>query len=79
MSANAKAALEDAIKAVIEEEDPGAVVTGYVLLAANLTPEDLENHDGTHYFFTAPEGQPYHSTLGLTHRLRLLVENGDTD
>jgi hypothetical protein len=62
MNAPRQKNLDDAIIAAVEE--PGAVVIGWVLVAAYRTPEQ----DGeTGYFYGYLDGQPFHSSLGLLH------------
>lgn len=55
------AELEAAITAAMGE--PGAVLIGWVLMAAWKGPATEE----TGYWFNAAHGQSYHSTLGLLH------------
>jgi hypothetical protein len=68
MSAATKAALDEAIEAHLRDESTdGAMVTAYVLYIAYINPEIPAGR--TAYSCLIPEGQPYHSTLGLAHSL----------
>lgn len=65
MSAETHAALEQAIEAHLRDEEDGMVI-GYVAYVAYTTPE-LDSDDLNGYKFIRPEGQNYHSSLGLMH------------
>jgi hypothetical protein len=64
--------LGDAIATALDE--PGAVVVGWVVVAAFRTPEQ---NDETGYFYGYEDRQPYHSSLGLLHAgIERLQEQG---
>jgi hypothetical protein len=69
LSAETKAALDAAIEAHLrdESEGDGAMVTAYVLYAAYLNTEIEAGLSA--YKCVIPDGQPYHSTLGLGHSM----------
>lgn len=67
MSAETKAALEDALAAHLADERDGMVI-GYVLYAA-YTNAELDTDDVNGYYFLRPAGQPYHSSLGLMYSM----------
>ena len=74
MSAQTKAALDEALAAHLADEvDGGGIVTGYVLLASSANSEQLKNKL-TAYLFEAAELQPFHVGLGLAHRLVLMLD-----
>lgn len=79
MSAQTKAALDEAIAAhVADVQDGGGIVTGYVLLTSSANVEQLKN-EATAYLFEAAELQPFHVGLGLAHRLILMLERQTDD
>ena len=57
--------VEDAIRAAVAAENPGSIVTGWVVIAAATVPGD----DATAYAYTRSDG-PIHSTLGLVEMAR---------
>lgn len=65
MSAETKAALDEAIaRHVADQAEAGAMVTGYVLKASYTSAERLED-DSTGYVAEYAERQAFHSSLGL--------------
>lgn len=73
MSDATKAALDAAIAAHLEEEEPGSIVTGYVALA-QYTSADMMNEDLTGYQRFTAEGQSFTTSLGLARYLSLRLE-----
>lgn len=65
MSADTKAALDEAIAAHFGDAWDGAILTGYVLQMAGVTADDIQDGEQTSYFREVAEGQPSHVTLGL--------------
>lgn len=78
MSEATKAAFEAALEAHIYDEADAALVTGYVVMVANANEEDFSANQ-TGYSLIAPDNQPYHVGLGLAHRLRMVMENEDSE
>ena len=78
MSAETRAVLEAAIEAHVaaEGEAPGSVLTGYALIVSHATGDDFADNV-TRYLTEVSEGQPFHVTLGLVHRHRLVLESGE--
>ena len=72
MSAETKAALDDALAAHIAEASNGALVTGYALYASTQTLEQFDR-EATGYFAEYAEGQAHHVAIGLVsmHSQRL--------
>lgn len=70
--------VEDAIRAAVEEDNPGAIVTGYVIVIEATTPEDA---DYTAFVHAAAAGQSVAHTLGLLEigRQRHMGRVGDLD
>jgi hypothetical protein len=62
MSDTTRQAVEDAIATHVADEKPGAYLTGYVVMAAAVLPED---DDITNYQSILPATQPLHVSLGL--------------
>ena len=62
MSAETKAALEEAITAHLADEMDGSMMTGYELVIAGWPPEK-PNH--TTYYYETPDDQPFHVSIGL--------------
>ena len=56
--------LDDAIGELVQEGDPGAIVTGWVLSISVKHPT-MPRGDG--YISLNSEGLPYHSQIGLLH------------
>ena len=56
--------LDDAIGELVQEGDPGAIVTGWVLSISVKHPT-MPGGDG--YISLHSEGLPYHSQIGLLH------------
>lgn len=64
MSAETKAALDAAITAHVTDETGGALVTGWVVQAAGIKGEDMD--EGVSYLYREiPDRQPAYVTLGL--------------
>jgi len=62
MSAETRAALEDAIAAHIRDENDGAILTGFVAIACGVSAQD--ERPATRYSF-CDGGVPWHQTAGL--------------
>jgi hypothetical protein len=73
MSAQTRSAVEEAIAAHISDENGGALLTGFILVATGVSPED---QTGTRYSTLEPDTQPVHVSLGLVEYLRL-QQHGD--
>ena len=56
--------LDDAIGELVGSQDPGAIVTGWVLSISVKHPT-MPSGDG--YISLNSEGLPYHSQIGLLH------------
>ncbi|MFL0711658.1 MAG: hypothetical protein ACJLS2_02445 [Microcella pacifica] len=84
MSAETKAALDNALAAHIQDEtnelaEGGVIVTGYALLASYVTAPTIERGT-TRYFAEYGESMPHHAAMGLVrhHAVQLdheLVES----
>lgn len=59
----AEAQLDDAVRALVEQEYPGGVAIGWVLVAATHAEDD----EGNPMLVVGAPGQPAHSTIGLLH------------
>ncbi len=73
MSAETKAALDDAIAAHFADEHDGAILTGYVLQAQGKGFTDEDDDDKTRYLRATADGQSFTILLGLVEWLRLMV------
>ena len=60
----AESVLEDAIGEFVGSQDPGAIVTGWVMSISVKHPS-MPGGDG--YISLNSEGLPYHSQIGLLH------------
>jgi hypothetical protein len=69
VSAETLHAVEDAVAAHIADANGGAYLTGYVLVATGVSPED---EIGVRYSIAEPVSQPPHVTLGLIEYVRML-------
>ena len=74
MSDDTRQALDSAIRAHLADEADGAIVTGYVPIAANITADDLEREQHG-YWVEYADHQPFHVSLGLVERHRLILHN----
>jgi len=61
---DAEGVLDDAIGELVQEGDPGAIVTGWELSISVKHPT-MPRGDG--YISLNSEGLPYHSQIGLLH------------
>jgi len=77
VSAETKQVLDSAIAAHVADEGEGALTLGYALIVANAT-EDFELGQ-TGYLVVYSDHQPFHVTLGLVHRHRLIIEREEDD
>ena len=59
---SAAQAVEDAITAAVQAENPGAIVTGYALVIEATVPDDV---DSTAFIYDAAPGQSVATTVGL--------------
>lgn len=64
MSELTHTALDQAIRDHISDEAPGALCTGWLLVAANVTSDQLRD-DITGYTFASSTHLPLHAALGL--------------
>lgn len=69
MSDATRKAVDEAIAAHIADENGSAYLTGYVLIATGVSPED---DGGTRYSVLEPADQPVHVSLGLAQYLGML-------
>ena len=73
MSAETRAALDQAIEAHLNDETQG-MVTEWVLYAAAIAPDC---HDGERWYHRViPPNQPTYATLGLLHKATTEMEEG---
>ncbi|MBF4602820.1 hypothetical protein [Curtobacterium sp. VKM Ac-2884] len=73
MSAETKAALDQAVAAHFADEQDGAILTGYVLQAKGQGFTDGDN-DRTRLLRAIAEGQDYITTLGLVDWMRIVAQ-----
>lgn len=74
MSEATKAALDAAIAEHLADENPGAILTGYVCQAQYTTAEFMD--DGfTGYLRLIQEGQGFTTTIGLTSYLKARTDH----
>jgi hypothetical protein len=73
MSAETKAALDEAITAHFTDEQGGAILTGYVLQAKGQGFTD-EDNERTAMLREIPDGQDYITTLGLIDWVRIVAQ-----
>ncbi|GAA4176544.1 hypothetical protein [Gryllotalpicola koreensis] len=76
MSAETKAALDQAIAVHVADELNGAMVNGYALIAAGANTEDFDN-ERVQYLSEFADRQPHYVGLGLVRALQLQLESGD--
>ena len=58
----AQLSLDDAIGDVVQQGDPGAIVTGWVI-SVSVKHQNMPQGDG--YIYLHSEGLPHHSQIGL--------------
>jgi hypothetical protein len=73
VSAETKAALDEAISAHFADEQDGAILTGYVLQAKGQGFA-VEDSDRTRMLRAIAEGQDYITTLGLVDWMRIVAQ-----
>lgn len=73
MSAETKAALDQAVAAHFADEQDGSILTGYVLQAKGQGFTD-EDSDRTRMLRAIAEGQDYITTLGLVDWMRIVAQ-----
>lgn len=76
MSDQTHQAVEDAIAAHIADANGGALLTGYVVIATGVSPED---ETGTRYSMMEPRTQPTHVSLGLVQYLSYMQRENIND
>ena len=60
----AELSLDDAIGDVVQQGDPGAIVTGWVI---NVSVKHQNMPKGDGYIYLHSEALPHHSQIGLLH------------
>lgn len=75
MSAETVEAVQRAIQAHVDGEQPG-IVTDWAVIAC---VKNLDNIDASEAFYQCimPATQPYHATVGLAHTLSMLQDEDD--
>ena len=78
MSKATKTALDEAIAAHVSSESDDAILIGYILQTVGI-PTTAEDTSHSVYSTYSPDGQPYHSGLGLIHMALEYYELDDDD
>jgi hypothetical protein len=76
MSAETKAALDDAIAAHFADENDGAILTGYVLQAKGQGFTREDDDEQVRLMRSIAEQQDYITTLGLIDWMRIMAHQG---